>query len=133
MTNPIVSTKSRTIEVTAKFHKAASRFGSDEYKMLQEVRRDYPGYKVVTITRKPGSKKDTYKGLTYDYMEKYIKAHDDENQSIMAEYEMLRGISEEAIEALAEPCSYLEIRDWFLKTFPAIAEFHKKREAALAA
>ena len=108
-------------------------FLEDEYKMLQEVRRDYPGYKVVIITRKPSSKKDTYKGLTYDYMEKYIKAHDDKDQSIMAEYEMLRGISEEAIEALAEPCSYLEIRDWFLKTFPAIAEFHKKREAALAA
>jgi hypothetical protein len=51
----------------------------------------------------------------------------------MAEYEMLRGMSDEAKEALADPCSYMEMKDWFLKKFPAIAEFHKKREAALAA
>lgn len=133
MTNPVVNNKTRAIEVTAKFEKAASRFGSDEYQILQEIRRDYPGYKLVTINRKSTSKKENYKGLTYAYMEKYIEAHDDESKSIMAEYEMLRGTSEEAIEALAEPCSYREIRDWFLKQFPAIAEFHKKREAAIAA
>ena len=66
-------------------------------------------------------------------MKKYIAAHDDEQKSIMAEFEMLRGTSEEAKEALADSASYKEIKEWFLKKFPAIAEFHKKREAALAA
>ena len=51
----------------------------------------------------------------------------------MAEYEMLRGLSQEAQETLAEPCSYNEMKEWFLKKFPAIAEFHKKREMLLAA
>ena len=51
----------------------------------------------------------------------------------MAEFEMLRGTSAEAQEALADSASYKEIKEWFLKKFPAIAEFHKKREAALAA
>ena len=51
----------------------------------------------------------------------------------MTEYEMLRGKSDEAVEALAESMSYKEMREWFMKKFPAIAEFHKKREAALAA
>ena len=72
-------------------------------------------------------KKESYKGLTYEYMEKYIKAHD-EDGSIMAEYEMLRGISEEAEEAFAQSLSYMEMKDWFLHTYPAIADFHKKRE-----
>ena len=31
----------------AKFAAKAAIFGSDEYKMLQEARRDYPGYKVT--------------------------------------------------------------------------------------
>lgn len=124
---------SQVIEMTAKFAKAASRFGSDEYKQLQEARRDYPNFKVATVTRKATTQKETYKGLTYSYMESYIKAHDDENKSIMAEYEMLRGRSQEAQEALAEGCSYIEIKAWFLNKFPAIAEFHKKREALLAA
>ena len=64
---------------------------------------------------------------------KYIETHDDDEKSIMAEYQMLRGLSEEAQEALAKPCSYIEMKDWFLKKFPAIAEFHKKRESLLAA
>ena len=124
---------SKVIEMTAKFAKAAAKFGSDEYKQLQEARRDYPNFKVATVTRKATTQKETYKGLTYSYMESYIKAHDDEEKSIMAEYEMLRGRSQDAQEALAEPCSYIEIKAWFLNKFPAIAEFHKKREALLAA
>ena len=66
-------------------------------------------------------------------METYIQKHDDENKTIMAEYKMLRGLTEEAEEALAVSFTYLEMKDWFLKKFPAIAEFHKKRESLLAA
>ena len=51
----------------------------------------------------------------------------------MAEFEMLRATSDEAKEVLAESASYKEIKEWFLKKFPAIAKFHEKREAALAA
>lgn len=128
-----INSRTQVIEMTAKFAKAAAKFGTEEYRQLQQARCDYPGYKVATVSRKPSTKKESYKGLTYTYMESYIKAHDDEEQSIMAEYEMLRGLSLEAQEALAEPCSYIEMKDWFLKKFPAIAQFHKKREALLAA
>lgn len=123
----------KTIEMSKKFANAAAKYGTEEYISLQEVRRDYPNYKVVTVSRKTSAQKETYKGLTFSYMEKYITAHDDDEKSIMDEYLMLRGLSEEAQECLAEPCSYLEMREWFLKKFPAIADFHKKREAALAA
>lgn len=134
MNNLNVNMKNRTIEMTKKFAAASSKFGTEEYKILQEVRRDYPSYKVVTITRK-ASKSDSsaFKGLTYEYMEKYIAGHDDEEKSIMLEYMMLRGESEEAEEAFAESASYQEIKDWFLETFPAIAEFHKKREKMIEA
>ncbi len=134
MNNLNVNMKNRTIEMTKKFAAASSKFGTEEYKTLQEVRRDYPSYKVVTIARK-ASKSDSsaFKGLTYEYMEKYIAGHDDEEKSIMLEYMMLRGESEEAEEAFAESASYQEIKDWFLDTFPAIAEFHKKREKMIKA
>lgn len=128
-----INAEARTIEMSKKFAMSARKYGTDEYKDLQNARRDYPGFKVVTVTRQAPTKKESYKGLTYEYMEKYIKAHDDENQSIMAKYLDLRGLSDDAKEALAEPLSYYEMKCWFLKTFPAIAEFHKKREAALAA
>ena len=128
-----INNRMQVIEMTKKFAKAAEKFGSDEYRALQMARKDYPNFKVVTVSRKAPGQKESYKGLTYSYMESYIKAHDDEKESIMAEYEMLRGISEEALEVLAEPCSYFEMKEWFLKKFPAIAEFHKKREELLAA
>ena len=65
-------------------------------------------------------------------MEKYILAHDDENQKIMNEYLELRAMTDEAEDALLESATYQEMKDWFLDKFPAIAEFHQKREELLA-
>ena len=123
--------KKNAIEMTKKFAKAAAKFGSPEYKQLQEARRDNPTFSVVTVTRKTTTKKNTYKGLTYEYMEMYIEKHDDEDKSIMAEYLMLRGMTDEAEEALAESFSYLEMKDWFLAKFPAIKSFHEARAKLL--
>ena len=114
------------------FAKNCTNTNSDEYAQLQSVRRDYPDFTVVTKTIKRNPEKETYKGLTYEYMEKYISSHDEDGK-IMAEYQDLRGLSERAKEALAEPCSYLEMRAWFLNTYPAIAKFHEDREKLLAA
>ena len=131
MKNISINTKNSTIELTSKkFANAASKFGTDEYKLLQEARRDYPGFKVVVVARK--TTKSSYKGLTYKYMEDYIAKHDDENNTIMVEFNILRAMTDEAEEAFAESLSYQEMKEWFLDKFPAIAEFHKKREAILA-
>ena len=131
MTNIKINGKNRTIELTnKKFADAASCFGSDEYKELQEARRDYPTFRVVTKFSRTKSK-DHNKGLTYAYMERYIMAHDDENGSIMAEYKTLRGTSDEAVELGTGSASYNDVKKWFDSTFPAFAEFQKKREAIL--
>lgn len=130
--NITINTKNSTIELNSKkFAIASSRYGTNEYKELQEVRRDYPDFKVVEIsTRK--TPKSSYKGLTYKYMEDYIAKHDDEDGTILEEYMTLRAMTDEAEEAFAESLSYQEMKEWFLDKFPAIAEFHKKREAILA-
>ena len=98
-----------------------------EYIELQTALSQNVGFKIIVKTS-TSKKKETYKGLTYSYMETYIEAHDDENCSIMEEYKLLRGIGEEAGEAFADSLTYMELKDWFLDKFPAIAEFHKKRE-----
>lgn len=127
-----VNEKKGTIEMSKKFAAAAKKFGTDEYKALQEVRRDYPGFKTVVVSKNASKKGTPTNGLSYEFMEKYIEKHDDEQKSIMAEYEMLRGTSDEAKELEVESLSFIEIKEWFLKKFPAIAEFHKKRETLLA-
>ena len=83
MTAITINAKNRTIELTKTFATASSKFGSPEYEQLQMARKDYPNYKVVTITRKaPKSDKPTFKGLTYEYMEKYIKSHDNAEENM---------------------------------------------------
>lgn len=131
MKNAIVlNNKNRTIELSKKFATAASIYGSEEYKMLQEARRDYPTYRVVTVSKKSDkAKKNMFKGLTYEYMELYIEKHDDEAKTIMTEFKALRG-QDEMSEALElESKSYFTIKSWFLGQFPEIGEFQKQREA----
>lgn len=131
-TSPItVSARTHSLVLTKAFAAKAAIFGSDEYKMLQEARRDYPGYKVTVGKSKTKEQKNAFAGLDYNYMEKYIAAHDDEDKSIMNEYLDLRGLSEEAKSIQAGSASFLEIRAWFLKKFPAIEEFYTKRAALL--
>ena len=129
----MINFEKNQIVMTRQFAKKCTDTRSPEYAHLQSVRRDYPEYEVITRQIKKNSSKKVYKGLTYAYMETYIQKHDDENKTIMAEYKMLRGLTEEAEEALAVSFTYLEMKDWFLKKFPASAEFHKKRESLLAA
>ena len=40
MTNITISNATRTLVLSKKFAKAAAKYGSDEYKMLQEARHD---------------------------------------------------------------------------------------------
>ena len=121
---------SRTIEVTKSFDKAASRFGTDEYLALQQVRKDYPDFAIVVKTVR--TKADHFAGLTYDFMEKYITSHDNADEN-MATFMDLRGKSEEAQLFGVEALSYGEIKTWFFKTYPEIEAFQRRREQALAA
>lgn len=131
MTNITINEKNNTIVITKAFSKKASRFESDEYKALQRAKNDYPSFKVEIRT--VAKKKESFKGLTYAFMEKYISNHDDENHSIMKEYEMLRGISAEAEDYMAKAYTYPKMKKWFLNTYPEITKFHEKRSLMLAA
>lgn len=127
MQNIHVNFQKHTIELTSKkFANASARFGTDEYNALQAVRRDYPTFKVVTAIRKSAAA--SFKGLTYEYMEKYIRSHDDEEKTIMSTYLMLRGEDADGDELSADSVSYQAVKDWFLEKYPAIADYHKKRE-----
>lgn len=126
--NVKVNDNNRTIEVTKQFMTESRRYGSEAYIARQNVQADYPTYRIVI--KKTTKKTDSYKGLTYEFMEKYIMAHDEEN-TIMAEFNELRAKSEEAIAMGFDAVSYGEIKKWFFVTFPEIEALQKKREALL--
>ena len=124
MSNIIINNKKNTIEITKAFEKAASRFGSEEYLQLRKARNDNPNFKVVVNKRKATA--NSLKGLTYEYMEKFISSHD-EDGSIMAQYKDLRGQSDAAEIACADSLTYGEIKAWFLDQYPEIKAFHERR------
>lgn len=115
----------RKIVLTKKEMTAASRYGSDAYKELQKARCDNPGYEVVIITRTVKTQRETYKGLTYDYMEKYIKSHDDAEKTIWAEYMMFRGTPIDPADALPVAYNYNQMKAWFLGKYEEIAKFYE--------
>lgn len=111
------------------FAKKSQDVRSEEYDLLQRVRRDYPRFPVVVRRIKRNSQKETYAGLTYDYMEAYIEAHEEGEvyEAVMAEYRELRLIA----QCHAKSRRYPTIKKWFLKKYPAVAMFgaEKKEEA----
>ena len=110
-----------TLIMDRTFAKSASIVGSQEYQLLQNARQDYPTFTVSMRAIKRNPNKESYRGLTYVYMEKYIAEHDDENQSIMKEYLSMRVI------ANCHSVRYPTIKKWFLETYPEIVAFSQSQ------
>lgn len=105
------------IEMSREFAKYAAQVGSDEYILLQQTRRDYPNFRVVRKQIAKKKDKESYKGLTYEYMETYIKLHDDKEETNMKEYKEMR------LLAACHSIRYPVIKKWFFQQFPEVAKF----------
>ncbi len=98
------------------FAKLSENTSSEEYAHLQNVRRDYPTFTVERKRIKSSGSKESYKGLTYEYMERYIAAHD-EDGTIMKEYRENRLLAE------CHSVRYPVIKAWFLEKYPEIKKY----------
>ena len=110
-----------TIVMDRTFAKLAENTMSAEYAHLQQVRKDYPTYAVIQRQIKKNSNKETYNGLTYEYMEGYIMTHGSVEtiQANLREFEEMRLISKCHSKAFRYPV----IKSWFLQKYPEIAKF----------
>ena len=107
------------------FAKNAENTRSDEYRHLQSVRQDYPTYTVIRKQIKKPAHKESYKGLTYDYMRTYITNHEPEatRQTMSDELEHMIEISK------CHSIRYATIKKWFLAKYPDIAGFGNEVES----
>ena len=80
---------------------------------------------VITVTRTVKTQRDTYKGLTYAYMEKYIKSHDDAEETIWREYMIYRGTLINPADELPVAYNYNQMKTWFLGKYEEIAKFYE--------
>ena len=110
-----------TLVMDRTFAKLASDTRSDEYAHLQKIRADYPTYTVVERHIKRNVQKKTYAGLTYTYMEMYIKTHGtkEKQEQNLAELSEMRLIA----SCHSKRFRYPVIKSWFLEQYPEIANF----------
>ena len=120
MANITIDRTNRTIVITKAFDKKAQQFKSAEYNALREAMNDNEGFEVVV---KSAPRRDSHKGLTFKYMEKYLEKH--EKRELLAEFKLLtnnkNGNQSE---------TYGKVKEWFLHTNPEFDEAVQKNKEA---
>ena len=122
MKSPItIDFENATITVNAAYAKKASNPFSAEYAQIQKVRADYPTFTVKTRSIKKNAAKDSYKGLTYDYMRAYIMSHEkgEDRVKTLIEFDELLLIS----QCHSKGRRYPVIKNWFLDNYPEVRDF----------
>ena len=124
-----INYEKKTIEMTKAESKEAGNPTSEKFNELMKLRSIFPDFEI--IIKKTSVKRDTYKGLDYDFMKKYIEDHDNSDENLK-EFYKLRGMNENGErEAQIEEHSYGEIKMWFLSTFPEIEKFNDETNKKL--
>ena len=110
-----------TITMGAAFSKKCTNPDNKEYAELQRVRQENPDYNLIVRHIKKNTKKESYAGLTYTYMEKYIQLHENGEalKEVMDEYNELQLVA----ECHSKGHRYPAIKRWFLNKYPEIAKF----------
>lgn len=117
--NAKVNFNNNTIEITKAFAKKAANPMSAEFKGLMELRNNLEGFEVVVkASSKKSSKKDSLKGLNYEFMRQYIERHEGENSDAMVEFTKMTVKDEDNLAIL----SYGEVKKWFLEQYPTVAK-----------
>ena len=102
-----------TITISKGFYTASKEFGSEEQKMLADIQKEYPNMRIAVKSARTGVRKSEYKGLTYDYMRRFIRIMDRENivtfEDVIAHYEDFGYESGKLYQC---------VKDWFLETYP---------------
>ena len=110
----------RKIIIGKDFNRKQSDTESPEFKKLCEIVERFPKYKVTIKEIKKNSHKESYKGLNYSYMERYISIKG--TRSDRQEYDDMRLLSE------CHSKRFPVIKQWFLQKYPEVAEYGAKEE-----
>ena len=127
----------KKIEMTKSEAKEAGKLNSEKFHELRQYMEMYPGFEIQI--KAPAKRKVELRGLDYKYMREYIQKHDDEKHTKMDTFKTLIAQDKkdkvEGAEHL-EAAGYLDVRAWFLTTFPEIKqtrENHNKKVQAILA
>ena len=110
----------KRIVIGKKFNQKQSNIESEEYAKLCEVVQMFPKYKVMVKEIKKNPQKESYKGLTYEYMERYINVKG--SAADRREYDEMRLLAE------CHSKRFPVIKQWFLHKYPEVEKYGAKEE-----
>ena len=113
---------SQTLTITAKFSKMMNDPKSDEYKLVQQFRKDFPNLTIAKKTHKSATHYTTksgekfncnqFKNLSYDRMEKFMRVLP-QGEAYLTEYNTVKAFAD-----AAKHNGYPIVRKWFVAQFP---------------
>jgi len=104
-----VDFKGFKIVVTAEFIKLARVVGTKEYNDFKQLQTDYPNLKIK-YAPKVNKNKNTHKGLTIEFMERYIE-NSDNRDLIINGFKKMKAIYK------GHPAYYAKMKKYFLSNF----------------
>ena len=114
--NTIIILDATQAQVTKAFAKQARIFGTPEYREWRAYRQDFPSAQMVTKTIKKNASKRTYKNLTYDNIERFLKVQPTSK-------ELIKEFNDQRAIAAIQQNPYRAVLAWFLSKFPKYDEY----------
>ena len=113
---------SRTLTITSKFAEMMNNPASDEYQLVAQFQKDFPGLRITKRTHRTPTRYNTksgetynrnqFKDLTYDRMEKFMRVLP-QGEAYLTEYETVKAFAE-----VVKHNGYPIVRSWFIEQFP---------------
>ncbi|MBP3620859.1 MAG: hypothetical protein J6J16_03750 [Lachnospiraceae bacterium] len=115
MNNIKIDFINKTLIVTKAFYNEACKFGTEEYDELTTIESKHPDFRIAFRSVRTGKRvPNENKGLTFDFMRRYIKIMDKNNvstfDSVVAYYKLDLGFTGTRL--------YIHVKTWFLENYP---------------
>lgn len=115
-------------QVTKAFMKQASIFGTDEFKLWREYKKEFPNAKMVTKSIKKNPNQKTRRNMTYENMETFINTQPD-SEKLLEEFKTIQKRSK------IQKSPYQYVLEWFeakFEDYDDLAAFMKDKDAERA-
>ena len=116
-----------TAQVTKAFEKKACIFGTEEFKLWREYKKEFPKAQMVTKSIKKNPNQKNRRNMTYENMVAYINTYPEkEAKKLMEEYETIQKRSK------IQKSPYQYVLSWFeakFEGFNDLDQFMAEKEA----
>ena len=123
--NEIIYVNDTTARVTKAFEKKACIFGTEEFKLWREYKKEFPKAKMVTKSIKKNPDQKNRRNMTFENMEAYIATQPDA-KTLKKEFETIKQRSQ------IQKSPYQYVLSWFEAKFDGyndLDQFMAEKEA----